>query len=123
MPSGLRGGPDPLQRSRRHGVSGLEAAENLLAIARTRVPTGDFRTGELQELPFADGTFDVVAGFNSFQYAASPGAALAEAPRRWRRSDKPTEAIASARRFGVCSPTPERALRHQHQGGEMTRAD
>lgn len=62
-------------------VSGLDAAENLLAIARTRVPTGDFRTGELEELPFADGTFDVVAGFNSFQYAANPSAGLAEAKR------------------------------------------
>lgn len=62
-------------------VFGLDAAENLLAIARTRVPTADFRTGELEELPFKDGTFDVVTGFNSFQYAANPSVALAEAKR------------------------------------------
>jgi len=62
-------------------VSGLDAAENLLAIARTRVPAGDFRLGELEDLPFSDNTFDLVTGFNSFQYAANPGVALAQAKR------------------------------------------
>jgi SAM-dependent methyltransferase len=62
-------------------VSGLDAAESLLAIARTRVPSGDFRVGKLEQLPFADNRFDVVTGFNSFQYAVHPGAALVEARR------------------------------------------
>jgi ubiquinone/menaquinone biosynthesis C-methylase UbiE len=62
-------------------VSGLDAAEKLLAIARARVPDGDFRLGELESLPFPDCSFDLVTGFNSFQYAARPGAALAEAKR------------------------------------------
>jgi SAM-dependent methyltransferase len=62
-------------------VSGLDASENLLEIARTRVADGDFQVGELESLPFQDGAFDLVTGFNSFQYAANPGAALAEAKR------------------------------------------
>jgi SAM-dependent methyltransferase len=62
-------------------VSGLDAAENLLAIARSRVPTGDFHVGELEHLPFPDDSYDLVTGFNSFQYAANPSAALAEAKR------------------------------------------
>ncbi len=62
-------------------VFGLDAAENLLAIARDRVPNGNFHIGELESLPFADASFDLVTGFNSFQYAANPGAALAEAKR------------------------------------------
>ena len=62
-------------------VFGLDAAENLLTIARSRVPDGEFHLGELESLPFSDGVFDVVTGFNSFQYAANPGAALAEARR------------------------------------------
>jgi SAM-dependent methyltransferase len=62
-------------------ISGLDAAEPLLAIARRRVPQGDFRVGELEELPFADATFDLVTGFNAFQYAADTKAALAEAKR------------------------------------------
>jgi 2-polyprenyl-3-methyl-5-hydroxy-6-metoxy-1,4-benzoquinol methylase len=45
-------------------VSGLDAAEPLLAIARERTPQGDFRIGEMEELPYANRTFDVVAGFN-----------------------------------------------------------
>jgi SAM-dependent methyltransferase len=53
----------------------------LLAIARSRVPQGDYRVGELEELPFADDSFDMVTGFNSFQYAADPKAALSEAKR------------------------------------------
>jgi SAM-dependent methyltransferase len=62
-------------------ISGVDAAENLLAIAQSRVPAGQFRVGDLEELPFADKTFEAVTGFNSFQYAANPDAALAEAKR------------------------------------------
>lgn len=62
-------------------VCGLDAAENLLAIAHARVPGGDFQMGELESLPFVDACFDLVTGFNAFQYAASPSAALAEAKR------------------------------------------
>ncbi len=64
----------------------FDAAEGLLAIARERTPKGDFRLGDLEELPFADRSFDVVTGFNSFQFAGNPAAALAEA----RRVAKPT---------------------------------
>lgn len=62
-------------------VSGLDAAESLLVIARTRVPNGEFHKGELESLPFSDDSFDLVTGFNSFQYAGNPGVALAEAKR------------------------------------------
>jgi SAM-dependent methyltransferase len=62
-------------------VFGLDAAENLLVLARALVPSGDFRCGDMEELPFADGVFDLVTGFNSFQYAGNPCAALTEARR------------------------------------------
>lgn len=62
-------------------VSGLDAAGHLLAIARRRVPQGHFQEGALETLPYPDATFDVVTGFNSFQYAADPVAALAQARR------------------------------------------
>ncbi len=62
-------------------IFGLDAADPLLAVARRRVPTGDYRVGELEQLPFEDDTFDLVTGFNSFQYAANPKAALSEAKR------------------------------------------
>ena len=63
-------------------VSGLDAAENLLAIARRRTPDGEFLPGPLELLPFPTGAFDVVTGFNSFQYASDPKAALTEAQAR-----------------------------------------
>jgi ubiquinone/menaquinone biosynthesis C-methylase UbiE len=62
-------------------VTGLDAAEALLAIARERVPNGDFHIGDIENLPFPDRTFDVVTGFNSFQFAGNPVVALAEAGR------------------------------------------
>jgi SAM-dependent methyltransferase len=68
-------------RQRGAKVSGLDAAAPLLAIARSRCPEADLRAGEMEELPFADRSFDVITGFNSFQYAADPVHALAEARR------------------------------------------
>jgi SAM-dependent methyltransferase len=62
-------------------VSGLDATPALLEIARRRVPEGDFRAGDMQELPWPDASFDVVTGFNSFFIAADMTAALAEARR------------------------------------------
>jgi SAM-dependent methyltransferase len=62
-------------------VSGLDAAEGMLEHARRRVPAAPLVQGEIEQLPFGDASFDIVTGFNSFQYAASPGRALAEAVR------------------------------------------
>jgi SAM-dependent methyltransferase len=62
-------------------VTGLDATAPFVAAARTRVPSARFHVGALEELPFADDSFDVVTGFNSFQYAAVPVRALSEARR------------------------------------------
>ena len=65
--------------------TGLDASEAELVIARERVPSGDFRCGEQLELPYADGSFDVVTGFSS---STQPGA------RRWdRRPSKPAPVL------------------------------
>jgi SAM-dependent methyltransferase len=62
-------------------VSGLDASEPLVEIARRRVPAADVRVGDIERLPFADDTFDVVAGFNAFFFADDMTAALREAGR------------------------------------------
>jgi SAM-dependent methyltransferase len=62
-------------------VGGLDATEALLAHARRRVPGAPVVHGELESLPQPDDSFDVVTGFNSFQYAARPPVALREAAR------------------------------------------
>jgi SAM-dependent methyltransferase len=62
-------------------VDGIDAAAALIDIARQRVPAGHFWVGEMETLPFDSNEFDVVTGFNSFQYAANPWRALVEAAR------------------------------------------
>jgi SAM-dependent methyltransferase len=101
-------------------VTGIDAAEPLVAIARERVPAGRFSVGDIQYLPYDDGAFDVVAGVNSFQYAADPVAALAEARRVarpggtvlavvWGREEQ-TELVAVLRALRpLLPPAPEGA--------------
>jgi len=52
--------------ARRRGatVSGIDASEALIDIARTRTPDGDCRVGDMFALPFDEGAFDVVTSFN-----------------------------------------------------------
>jgi SAM-dependent methyltransferase len=66
-----------------HGavVSGIDASEALLAIARERVPDADLSLGDLQRLPYPDDTFDAVTGFCSFFFADDMVEALREAGR------------------------------------------
>jgi len=62
-------------------VIGTDAAPGLLEMARERNHGNNFLEEDLEALPFATDSFDVVAGFNSFQYAGNFTAALAEAKR------------------------------------------
>jgi hypothetical protein len=62
-------------------VAGIDAAEKLIAIAAERQPSSDFRVGDLEALPWPDQSFDVVTGFNAFQFADDKIRALAEARR------------------------------------------
>jgi SAM-dependent methyltransferase len=60
---------------------GLDASEALIAFAHTRLPDADLRVGEMEDLPWEDGSFDVVTGFNSFFFATDMVNALREAGR------------------------------------------
>jgi SAM-dependent methyltransferase len=60
---------------------GLDASDALLEVARERVPDADLRVGEMQALPYEDGSFDLVTGFNSFFFADDMVGALREAGR------------------------------------------
>jgi len=81
-----------VQMAALHGaqVSGIDASAASIEIARQRVPSGNFAIGEMEELPYADHSFDAVTGFNAFQYAAIPTHALQEA----RRVTKPGGKVA-----------------------------
>jgi len=62
-------------------VTGLDAAAGMIEVARERVPNARFDVGDIQSLPYEDRSFDVVAGFHSFPFAAQPLQALREAHR------------------------------------------
>ena len=57
-------------------ITGLDAAPALIAIAKERLPNAAFHVGEMEELPFPNGSFDVVFACNSVQFAANPKDAL-----------------------------------------------
>ena len=62
-------------------VTGFDATQQLIEEAKLRNPSINFLTGEMEELPFEDNSFDIVSGFNSFQYASDVKHALSEAKR------------------------------------------
>jgi SAM-dependent methyltransferase len=86
------GGASVIATNRGARVSGLDAAEGLIMIARERVPKGDFRVGDIEFLPFDDETFDVVFAASSIQYSEDQVAVL----RELRRVCKPNGRIVVA---------------------------
>ncbi len=97
-------------------VIGVDAAPGLLQVARDRNPDNNFLEEDLEALPFADNSFDVVTGFNSFQYAGDFTRALAEARRVLKPKgrlvigiwDKPefSEATEVLKAIGTLLPPP-----------------
>jgi SAM-dependent methyltransferase/alkylhydroperoxidase family enzyme len=59
--------------------SGIDASPRLVAVAGDRVPEADLRVGDIQALPWADASFDVVTSFRGI-WGTTPRA-LAEAHR------------------------------------------
>jgi SAM-dependent methyltransferase len=75
------GGASVLARSRGAIVSGCDASEGLLAIARERLGGADLKIGELERLPFPDASFDAALAINSLQFTSDPARAAAELVR------------------------------------------
>ncbi|HEV8063494.1 MAG TPA: methyltransferase domain-containing protein [Acidimicrobiales bacterium] len=55
--------------------AGIDASPRLLAVAQDRNPHGDLRVGDMNDLPWEDGSFDVVTSFRGI-WGTTPGAAL-----------------------------------------------
>ena len=69
--------------------SGIDASPRLIAVARDRNPHADLRVGDMQDLPWADASFDVVTSFRGI-WGTTPGAvpeALPRAGARWPIGD------------------------------------
>jgi SAM-dependent methyltransferase len=56
---GVRAGAD---------MVGIDLSEEMLALARTRVPRAHFEQGDLESLPFEDSCFDATIAINSIYY-------------------------------------------------------
>jgi len=69
-------------------IHGIDAAPGLLSISKKRLSNATLLMEDLEEIPFASETFDVVTGFNSFQYAGSFVNALSEARRVTKENGK-----------------------------------
>jgi SAM-dependent methyltransferase len=68
-----------LAAERGASVAGIDASEALLRIAEARVPDGDFRVGDMAELPWPDDSFDLATAFNGIWAGNDDG--LKEASR------------------------------------------
>jgi SAM-dependent methyltransferase len=75
------GGASVLAAERGAQVSGLDAAAGMIDVARSRVPDGEFRVGDIEQLPYEDQVFDTVFAANSIQYSADRVATLSELSR------------------------------------------
>jgi SAM-dependent methyltransferase len=62
-------------------LHGVDASVALIEIARERTPSANFTVADMMRLPYRDDHFDVVCGFNAFQFATDPVWALSEARR------------------------------------------
>ena len=61
--------------------SGIDASHALVEMARRRLPGAAVRVGDMEALPYADDSFDLVTGFNAFFFANDFVAAVREAGR------------------------------------------
>jgi SAM-dependent methyltransferase len=75
------GMPTAKAAARGAAVTGIDASAGMLEVARRRVPAGRFDVGDLEELPYADGAFDVVMAINSVFYCSDVGRATRELAR------------------------------------------
>jgi ubiquinone/menaquinone biosynthesis C-methylase UbiE len=60
---------------------GVDASEHLLSVAKGRHHGSDFRLARLEELPFNDGSVDLLRAERVFQHLSDPAVALGEAHR------------------------------------------
>ncbi len=97
-------------------VTGIDASKNLIEQAKKRNSKIEFSVGEMEELPYSNNSFNVVCGFNSFQYAENLKNALLDAKRVLKENGKlvamiwgnkeDCEAVSCIKALGSLLPPP-----------------
>jgi ubiquinone/menaquinone biosynthesis C-methylase UbiE len=64
-----------------HHVTGVDVSPELVELARDADPDGTYDVADAEELPFDDGSFDLVVAFNVLSCVGDVGQAVAEASR------------------------------------------
>nr|WP_206440506.1 class I SAM-dependent methyltransferase [Streptomyces scabichelini] len=113
-----------------HRVVGVDSSPDMLARARERVPTGEFRLGDLHRLPVADDAVDVIVCSLALTHLPELRPVMAEFARVLRRgghviiSDIHPEWVARGAIPPVRRPDgqPGRLESHRHSTGAYLRA-
>lgn len=64
-----------------HRVVGVDSSQDMLARARTRVPSGEFLLGDLHQLPLPDSSFDLVVSGLALSHVPALAPVMAEFAR------------------------------------------
>lgn len=59
-------------------VTGIDIGEKLVKITRKKVPAGEFRVGNVLNIPFGDGKFDIVLCTEVIEHTKNPKKAISE---------------------------------------------
>ena len=116
--------------ARRHRVIGVDSSPDMLERARARVPEGDFRLGDLHQLPVGDGEVDLIVCALALTHLPALDPVLAEFARALRPgghlviSDIHPEWILRGGIPTLRSPDgrPGRLPAHRHLVGDYLRA-
>ncbi|HEY8788014.1 MAG TPA: methyltransferase domain-containing protein [Actinopolymorphaceae bacterium] len=113
-----------------HHVIGVDSSPDMLTVARRRVPSAEFLLGELDELPVADDSADIVTCALALSHLSSLGPAMAEFARVLRPgghlviSDVHAELILRGSVVQALGPADEPGLvpTFRHSTGDYLRA-
>jgi SAM-dependent methyltransferase len=94
-------------------VTGIDVADAMVELARTRVPAGRFQRASAEDLPLPDAAFDAVVGNFVLLHLGYPDSAVAETRRVLRPGGRAVFSVwaspAENRAFGVVSDALDRA--------------
>jgi SAM-dependent methyltransferase len=116
--------------ARGHQVIGVDSSPDMLARARTRVPDGDFRPGDLRQLPVADEAVDLVVCALALTHVSSLDPVVGEFARVLRPgghvviADMHPETVARSYvpRLRDLDGRPVRLASYRHLVGDYLRA-